>query len=82
MDLKKFDYTEFGINDALVIDNTGAFTTEEALRRHLSSNGAQKSIALQHQEKECLILFMGSIKMNTILIILISFQLLLVLLTR
>jgi len=36
------DYTQFGINDALVIDNTGAFTTEEALRRHLSSNGVQK----------------------------------------
>jgi glyceraldehyde 3-phosphate dehydrogenase len=39
---EEIDYTEFGINDALVIDNTGAFTTEEALRRHLSSNGAQK----------------------------------------
>jgi len=36
------DYTQFGINDALVIDNTGAFTTEEALRRHLSSKGVQK----------------------------------------
>jgi glyceraldehyde 3-phosphate dehydrogenase len=36
------DYTQFGIKDALVIDNTGAFTTEEALRRHLSSKGVQK----------------------------------------
>jgi glyceraldehyde 3-phosphate dehydrogenase len=39
---EEIDYTKFGINDALVIDNTGAFTTEEALRRHLSSKGVQK----------------------------------------
>ncbi|QEE48039.1 glyceraldehyde-3-phosphate dehydrogenase [Flavobacterium alkalisoli] len=36
------DYTEYGIENALLIDNTGAFTTEEALRRHLSSNGVEK----------------------------------------
>lgn len=39
---EEIDYTKFGINDALIIDNTGAFTTEEALRRHLSSKGAHK----------------------------------------
>jgi glyceraldehyde 3-phosphate dehydrogenase len=39
---EEIDYTKYGINDALVIDNTGAFTTEEALRRHLSSQGVQK----------------------------------------
>jgi glyceraldehyde 3-phosphate dehydrogenase len=39
---EEIDYTTFGINDALIIDNTGAFTTEEALRRHLSSKGAHK----------------------------------------
>ena len=39
---EEIDYTQFGIKDALVIDNTGAFTTEEALKRHLSSKGAQK----------------------------------------
>ena len=39
---EEIDYTKFGINDALVIDNTGAYTTEEALRRHLSSKGTQK----------------------------------------
>ena len=39
---EEIDYTQFGINEALVIDNTGAFTTEEALRRHLSSKGARK----------------------------------------
>ena len=39
---EEIDYTQFGINDALIIDNTGAFTTEEALRRHLSSKGAHK----------------------------------------
>ncbi|WP_338378372.1 glyceraldehyde-3-phosphate dehydrogenase [uncultured Flavobacterium sp.] len=36
------DYTTYGIDDALVIDNTGAFTTEEALKRHLTSKGAAK----------------------------------------
>ncbi len=39
---EEIDYTKYGINDALVIDNTGAFTTEEALRRHLTSKGASK----------------------------------------
>lgn len=36
------DYTQYGIQDALVIDNTGAFTTEEALKRHLTSKGVEK----------------------------------------
>lgn len=36
------DYTKYGINNALLIDNTGAFTTEEALKRHLTSNGVEK----------------------------------------
>ena len=36
------DYTAYGIEDALIIDNTGAFTTEEALKRHLISKGASK----------------------------------------
>ncbi|WP_435255172.1 glyceraldehyde-3-phosphate dehydrogenase [Tenacibaculum sp. A30] len=36
------DYTEYGINDALIIDNTGAFRDEEALSRHLKANGASK----------------------------------------
>lgn len=36
------DYTEYGINDALVIDNTGVFTDREALGRHLKSKGVQK----------------------------------------
>ncbi|MDT0293245.1 glyceraldehyde-3-phosphate dehydrogenase [Mesonia ostreae] len=35
------DYTEYGINDALVIDNTGAFRDDEALKRHLTK-GASK----------------------------------------
>jgi len=39
---EEIDYTQFGIQDALVIDNTGAFTTEEALKRHLSSKGVEK----------------------------------------
>lgn len=39
---EEIDYTKYGINDALVIDNTGAFTTEEALKRHLTSKGTEK----------------------------------------
>jgi glyceraldehyde 3-phosphate dehydrogenase len=39
---EEIDYTQYGINDALVIDNTGVFTTEEALQRHLTSKGAHK----------------------------------------
>ena len=36
------DYTAYEIHDALVIDNTGAFTTQEALARHLTSKGVDK----------------------------------------
>ncbi|NAS30917.1 glyceraldehyde-3-phosphate dehydrogenase [Flavobacteriaceae bacterium R38] len=36
------DYTAYGIEDALVIDNTGAFRDKEALERHLASKGADK----------------------------------------
>ncbi|QOD60896.1 glyceraldehyde-3-phosphate dehydrogenase [Polaribacter haliotis] len=36
------DYTKFGINNALIIDNTGAFRDKEALSRHLQSKGASK----------------------------------------
>jgi len=36
------DYTSYGINDALIIDNTGAYRTEEALGRHLKAKGADK----------------------------------------
>ncbi|MDG1397835.1 MAG: glyceraldehyde-3-phosphate dehydrogenase [Polaribacter sp.] len=36
------DYTAFGINDALIIDNTGAFRDETALKRHLAAKGAGK----------------------------------------
>lgn len=36
------DYTAYGIEDALIIDNTGAFRDQEALSRHLSSKGAHK----------------------------------------
>ena len=36
------DYTQYGINDALLIDNTGAFTTKEKLSRHLKAKGVSK----------------------------------------
>ncbi|MFD0989016.1 glyceraldehyde-3-phosphate dehydrogenase [Mariniflexile jejuense] len=36
------DYTQYGINNALVIDNTGAFRDKTALSRHLKSKGIDK----------------------------------------
>jgi glyceraldehyde 3-phosphate dehydrogenase len=36
------DYTKYGINNALVIDNTGVFTNREALSRHLNAKGVSK----------------------------------------
>lgn len=36
------DYTAYGIDNALIIDNTGAFTNREALSRHLKAKGAHK----------------------------------------
>jgi glyceraldehyde 3-phosphate dehydrogenase len=36
------DYTKYGINNALIIDNTGVFTNREALSRHLKAKGASK----------------------------------------
>ena len=38
------DYTAFGMNNVLVIDNTGAFTKREALGRHLNAKGVSKVI--------------------------------------
>ncbi|TVZ25388.1 glyceraldehyde 3-phosphate dehydrogenase [Gillisia sp. Hel_I_86] len=39
---EEIDYTEYGINNALIIDNTGAFRDKEELSRHLTSKGASK----------------------------------------
>lgn len=36
------DYTAYGINDALIIDNTGAFRDDVQLSRHLKAKGAAK----------------------------------------
>ncbi|MBW6483747.1 MAG: glyceraldehyde-3-phosphate dehydrogenase [Vicingaceae bacterium] len=36
------DYTEYGINDALLIDNTGVFSTREQLARHTQAKGISK----------------------------------------
>lgn len=41
-DPETIDYTSYGIHDALVIDNTGAFRDQTALNRHLSSKGAKR----------------------------------------
>jgi len=34
------DYTQYGITNALIIDNTGAYRDKEALNRHLKSKGS------------------------------------------
>ena len=36
------DYTAYGINNALIIDNTGVFKDDVALARHLAAKGADK----------------------------------------
>ncbi|WP_298343379.1 glyceraldehyde-3-phosphate dehydrogenase [uncultured Algibacter sp.] len=39
---EEIDYTKFNINNALVIDNTGAFRDKAALSKHLKSKGVDK----------------------------------------
>ena len=41
-DPTNIDYTKYNINNALLIDNTGAFTTKENLSKHLMSKGISK----------------------------------------
>ncbi len=38
------DYTEYGINDAIIIDNTGAWRDEAGLSEHLKAKGASKVV--------------------------------------
>jgi glyceraldehyde 3-phosphate dehydrogenase len=38
------DYTAFGIDNALVIDNTGVYRDEEQLGRHLKAKGVSKAL--------------------------------------
>jgi glyceraldehyde 3-phosphate dehydrogenase len=38
----EIDYTQYGIEDALVIDNTGVWRDKEALSEHLKAKGASK----------------------------------------
>lgn len=39
---ESIDYTSYGIDEALVIDNTGAFRNKEQLSRHLIAKGVSK----------------------------------------
>lgn len=41
-DPSETDYTAYGINNALLIDNSGAFRDENALNRHLEGKGVDK----------------------------------------
>ena len=43
-DPAEVDYTQYGIHDAIVIDNTGAWRDEEGLGQHLKSPGVAKVI--------------------------------------
>ena len=38
------DYTQYGIDNAIIIDNTGAWRDEDGLSRHLKSKGVSKVI--------------------------------------
>jgi len=38
----EIDYTEYGINNALVVDNTGIWSDEDGLGQHLQSTGVAK----------------------------------------
>ena len=40
----KVDYTSYGIDNAIIIDNTGAWSDEEGLSQHLKSKGASRVI--------------------------------------
>ncbi len=41
---EEIDYTDYGISQALIIDNTGKWRDEKGLSLHLKSNGASKVI--------------------------------------
>jgi glyceraldehyde 3-phosphate dehydrogenase len=40
----EIDYTQYGIDNAIIIDNTGVWRDEEGLSQHLKSKGASKVI--------------------------------------
>lgn len=41
---EEIDYTNYGINNALIIDNTGVFTDRKSLSRHLEAKGASRAL--------------------------------------
>lgn len=41
-DPSQVDYTDYGINDAIIVDNTGKWRDEEGLSKHLACPGASK----------------------------------------
>ncbi len=40
----EIDYTKYGINDALIVDNTGVWKDEEGLGQHVACPGASKAL--------------------------------------
>lgn len=43
-DPSEVDYTEYGISDALVIDNSGAFRDRKGLGKHIQAKGVKKAL--------------------------------------
>lgn len=43
-DPSEVDYTQYGISDALVIDNSGAFRDRKGLGKHIEAKGAKKAL--------------------------------------
>ena len=43
-DPAKIDYTEYGIDDAIVIDNTGVWRDKDGLSQHLKSKGTKRVV--------------------------------------
>ncbi len=43
-DPAKIDYTEYGIDDAIIIDNTGVWRDKEGLSQHLKSKGTKRVV--------------------------------------
>lgn len=43
-DPANIDYTEYGIDEAIIIDNTGAWRDKEGLSEHLKSKGAKRVV--------------------------------------
>ncbi len=65
-DPASIDYSQYGINDALVVDSTGAWRDEKGLSQHLSSQGVNK-VLLTTSGKGNIKNIVSGVNSNTIL---------------